>query len=274
MWCTFILCCTKFSQWLLPSQASLLLKVEILCHQTVHLCSHSVLHNAQFTLTSHKTESNEFCWQTFTIINDSKNLEWRWPSYCLSVLCDPWSRWQPGRQRRSWPQTDHSQRHQHKACFYINSSAGPCSSLGISFGHPVPASRMVRVQWCLSGPSLPESSLLGSVTASGLVLSRDHNRRLEHSQGYSWESRLCFTGWVTLIARLLAPSDLLTASLRKFFLLEWKVLMSSYFCPEGKSPLSIHGLIFSLHRLSVNKDTQSWNCMYTHTYTWQWHICS
>lgn len=37
----------------------------------------------------------------------------------------------------SWPQTDHSQRHQHKPCFCRSLTAGPCSSHGISFGHPV-----------------------------------------------------------------------------------------------------------------------------------------
>lgn len=133
-----------------------------------------------------------------------------WPQSCL----------QPGRQRRSWPQPDHAQRHQHKLRFYRSSSAGPHSSHGISFGHHVPESGMGRTQLSLSDQSFPESSSLGSVTASSLILSRDHHRRLEHSQGYRQESRQCFTGWVTIIARLLATNDLLTASLRKFFLLE------------------------------------------------------
>lgn len=178
VWCTFILCCTKFSQWLLPSQAILLLKVGILLHQAVHLCSHSVC----LALTSHETQNSRFCWQTFTIINDSKKPGMR-VTFLLPVFALwPRPRLQPGRQRRSWAQTDHSQWHQHKPRFCRNSSTGPCSSRGSAL-----------VVLCLNGHNaivlvrlaFPASSLLGSVTASSLILSRDHNRSLEHSQGYS-----------------------------------------------------------------------------------------
>lgn len=176
----------QISQWLLPSQANLLLKVEILFHQTVHLCPHSVLQNVHLALTSQETENSKFCWQTFTINNDSERPGMKVTFLLLVFALWPRSHFQPGRQRRNWPQPDHSQRHQHKPRFYRSSSAGPHNSVhGISFGHPVPESMMGIMQLSLSGPSFPESSSLGSVTASSLVLSRDHNRRLQHSQGSS-----------------------------------------------------------------------------------------
>lgn len=149
---------------------------QICCSIRLCTCAPTVLQNVHLTLTSHKTENSEFCWQTFTIINDSKK-----PGMKVTLLCDHHIFNQGGREEADPKLTIP----RGTGTSHVSIEA-PLLDLAVVMGSALvilclnpwwPECRM-----CLSGPSFPESSLFGSVTASSLILSRDHNRWLEHSR--------------------------------------------------------------------------------------------
>lgn len=106
-----------------PARANLLLKLEPLLYQIVHLCLHCCSTMCSLDITQLWDRGQQIPFTNIIINTDNKRaLHWRWYTYCRFAL---------------WAQF---RRQQHEQWVCESFGARPHSSNGGSFSHPVPDS--------------------------------------------------------------------------------------------------------------------------------------